>query len=637
MVKLAISLGVGVGGHGEAGQPLQPPPPPPPPVASVQHVVMVGQSEPHRLFLSNHSDIGSAGTVADENALEIWWYDLDTSSPNNATGVQRDAITNSNKVSRWAVDMSNALARLAPGVSFKLCCLLFAGTGLDDMLNDANTLGGRYWSRVAPFNGDKDVYDAFAGDTGIAQPDAAFMSWQNTDSTQIQFQIGDAWWTALTGTGLDDGAPVAPGSTRHNVVYDHFLSEMWDTDTVPFTILMHRYDVFTGGALDWDRFRDVRVSFDRMVSSARNQGRNVPILRGVDPNAYENGYDVGDDSHPRKTDDGAAIYAKQLAYNVAQVTGAGAPLAPKIDAVTWTSDQVTLASGAGNLTTTRRIRGGPLPSGQPKVAQLYFRPAEDPATLHEVPDAALSIAAGTIIVNAAAMLSAISAGRTEYRRGDRIEFASGSAGANDDQDKTDDTWLDYPGVAEPTGAFELVPLQPVAGVMVCDLGSAPSATNLLQDFATWADGEAKMTEISDGWYAAAVNAAFDSAAPGELNSAGLSGGLESATVVADLEREIGVDGQSSTQISLRDNSGVGHQRIRVANPWGEVAVDSPGNTTATFGWMPLPDGRVRVWGYVNTTAGGRHILYLNNGNTGGAYGFAGLYDGQLPVADIAAL
>lgn len=623
-LSISISLGAGsaslVGSTGVA---------PSPPVSSVRNLVFLGQSEPHRLLLSSHSDIGNAGTVSDESALEIWWYDLDTSSPNNATGVQRDAITNSNKVSRWAVEMSNALAALAPGAQFKMACLLFAGTGLDDLLDDAQTAGGRYWTRAAPDNGDKEVYDQFIADTGITQPDAAFMSWQNTDSTQIQFQIGDAWWTALTGTRLDDGSTVTLGTQRHNVHYDHFLSEMWDTDTVPFTFLMHRYDVFTASAIDFDRFRDVRVSMDRVVTAARNQARSVPFLRGVDPVAYENGYDVGDDSHPAKTDDGAVKYAQQLAYNMARMTGTTLP-APQIDALTWASGSVTLSSTAGDLTTTRIIRGGTLPAGQPKVAQLYFRAAETPDVLEEVPDAAISIVAGDIVLDATTL-----AGR-DFVRGDRIEFASGPAGANDDQDKTDDTWLDYPGIADTT--LELVPLQPVCGVMVCDLAPTYTVTNLLQDFDTWATGEG-LTDQGDGWYPPSVNTRFDSNTSGEVDIAGLTGGVDSATLVVDVDRTIGGDGQTSTQISLRDLGGYGHQRLRVSDLWGEAAASLTASDTqpVVYGHIPLPDGRLRMWMHTSITAGGRIIIYLNNGNTGGAYGFAGLYDGQLDVETIAGL
>lgn len=637
MLGLSVSLALGAGGRSEAGQPVPspsppPPPPPPPPASSVRHIAMLGQSEPHRLFLSNHANAGEAGTVVDEGALELWWYDLDTNSPNNATGVQRDAVTNANKVSRWAVEMSNALSALAPGVQFKVCMMLFAGTGLNNLLNDTAG-GGRQWSRAAPYNGDKECYDAFIADTGIAQPDAAFMAWQNTDSAQIQYQVGDAWWTALTGTALDDGASVAVGATRHNVTYDHFLSEMWDTETVPFTMLMHRYDVLNGGLNDWDRFRDVRVSFDRMVGSALNQARPVPVLRGVDPNAYENGYDVNDGSHPRKTDEGATKYAQQLAYNMARMSGTVLP-APQLDAVTWAPGSVTLGCDAGDLTTIRMLRSQAVPAGQPKIAQLYFRTAENPEQYVEVPDAAISVTGGDIVINAASLLSFVGVARSAFVRGDRLEFASGSAGSNDTQDTTDDTWMDYPGIGHPT--LELVPLQPVNGVMVCDLGPAPSVANVLMDMATWAAAEG-LPDQGDGWFVPSINRNFDSNSASELDASALTGGPDSATIVVDIDRQIGRDAQSSTQISLRDVSGVGHQKLRVSNLWGEISVSNVAGVIQTSGWIPLPDGRVRIWAYVDSTPGGRHMLYLNNSGTGGAYGFAGLYDGQLPVSEIAAL
>ena len=599
-------------------------------------IVLLGQSELHRLFLSSHAELGTSGTVVDESALELWWYDLDTNSPNNATGVQRDAITNANKVSRWAVEMSNALAALAPGTQFKVCCLLFSGTGLDDLLDDAMTAGGRYWTRPAPNNGDADVYAQFVADLGIAQPDAAMMSWQNTDSTQIQFQIGDAWWVALTGTRLDDGSAVARGSQIHNVDYDHFLSDLWDTTAVPFTMLMHRYDVFSGAAVDWGRFRDVRVSFDRMASSARNQARGAPFLRGVDPMAYENGYDVADDSHPAKNDDGATKFAQQIAYNMAIATGTNLA-APQIDAVTWSIGSVTLSSGAGPLTTTRILRSGALPAGQPKVAQLYFRSAGDPETLHEVGDAAISLTGGDIVIDASALLTAIGAGRTTFQRGDALEFASGPGGANDAQDKTDDTWLDYPGIAHAT--LELVPLQPENGVLRCDLAGGAAPSNLLTDFATWAIAEG-LTDQGGGWYATtgAHNKDMRSAS-GEIDTGSLTGGVDSATLVVDVDRELGVNNQNSTSVSLRDISTYGHQRLRANSLWGEVSVLAPASDTppATYGLIPLPDGRIRMWGHVSVTSGGSIILYFNNGVTGGAYGFAGLYDGALTIEQIAAL
>ena len=624
-------LGVGVGvlpaalqrlGHGAVVAP-----------GGQASIVLLGQSELHRLFLSSHADLGTSGTVVDESALELWWYDLDTNSPNNATGVQRDAITNANKVSRWAVEMSNALAALAPGTQFKVCCLLFSGTGLDDLLDDAMTAGGRYWTRPDPYNGDADVYAQFVADLGIAQPDAAMMSWQNTDSTQIQFQIGDAWWVALTGTRLDDGSAVARGSQIHNVDYDHFLSDLWDTTAVPFTMLMHRYDVFSGAAVDWGRFRDVRVSFDRMVGSAHNQARGLPFLRGVDPMAYENGYDVADDSHPAKNDDGATKYAQQIAYNMARATGTNLA-APQIDTVTWATGSVTLSSNAGPMTTTRILRSGALPAGQPKVAQLYFRSADDPETLHEVGDAAISLTGGDIVIDASTLLTAISAGRTTFQRGDALEFASGPGGANDAQDKTDDTWLDYPGIAHAT--LELVPLQPENGVLRCDLAGGAAPTNLLVDFATWAASKG-LIDQGDGWYIAPTNVSFDSNVSGELDNTSLAGGVASATIVVDLDREIGVNNQNSTQVNLRDISGAGHQRIQVQNLWSDPTMANPTANVATYGYCPLPEGRTRIWAHVSATASSRHILYLNSGANGGAFGFAGLYDGALTVEQIAAL
>ncbi|MEO0771796.1 MAG: hypothetical protein AAFZ04_01310 [Pseudomonadota bacterium] len=605
---------------------MQPDPPAPddPPVVGTRHLVMLGQSEPHRMFLSAHADIGSADTVADEGALEIWWYDLNGSGLYD--GARRDAITNANKVSRWAVEMSNTLAALAPGVQFKLCCLLFAGTGLGDLLQDGEAGEERFWAN------DRATYDLFVTDTGITQPDAAFMAWQNTDSTQLQYQLGEAWWIALTGTDML-GQPVATGATRHNVTFDHKLTELWDTSAVPFEFLMHRYDVYSGSTIDWDRFRDVRVAMDRLVASPQNGARAVPFTRGVDPIAFETGYDVGDDSHPRKTADGASKYAQQLAYNMARMTGV-ALVKPEIDSVTWAAAQVTLASTAGDLTTTRMLRGGALPAGQPKVAQLYFRSAGDPETLHEVPDAAIAITGGDITVDANAMLTAIAAGRGTFQRGDMLEFAPGPSGANDAQDKTDDTWLDYPGLAD--AVLELVPLQPVAGVITCDLGAPPVLTNALGDFAAFAATEG-MPDQGDGGYIANLNDNFDSNQSNAraIDRTTLTSGI--ITIYADIDRVLGQDGVNSTTVNLRDPSGNGHQRVRVNDLWGEVnATDVNGNALAQ-GVIPLPGGRVRLWAHMPITVGGRIMYYFNNANTGGAYRNAGLYDGALPVEVIAAI
>lgn len=619
MVGVGISLDLGTARVGGAGEAIAPP------ASETRHLVLLGQSEPHRMFLSAHADIGNADTVVDEGALEVWWYDLNGSGLYN--GAQRDAITNANKVSRWAVEMSNALAALAPGVQFKLCCLLFAGTGLGNLLEEGEVGEERFWAN------DRATYDLFVADTGITQPDAAFMAWQNTDSTQLQYQIGDAWWVALTGTDMLAQAPVTTGATRHNVTFDHRLDELWNTASVPFQFLMPRYDVYSGSTIDWDRFRDVRVAMDRLVSSAQNQGRTVPFTRGVDPVAYENGYDVGDDSHPRKTADGATKFAQQLAYNMARMTGT--PLVkPEIDTVNWTGTSVTLASSAGALTTTRIIRGGALPAGQPKVAQLYFRSAADPETLQEVPDAAISIASGALVIDAAPMLSAISAGRATFQRGDMLEFAPGPSGANDAQDKTDDTWLDYPGLVDAT--LELVPLQPVAGVMTCDLGAPPALTNALGDFGAFAAAEA-MTDQGDGGYIANLNDNYDSNQTGarDIDLTTLTSGT--VTIYADIDRALGQDGVNSTTVNLRDLSGQGHQRVRANDIWGEVtATDVNGNALGQ-GVIPLPGGRVRLWAHMPITVGGRIMYYFNNANTGGAYRDAGLFDGALPVETIAAI
>lgn len=618
MVGIGISLDLGAARVGGAGEAIVPP------AAETQHLVLLGQSEPHRMFLSAHADIGNADVVVDEGALEIWWYDLNGSGLYD--GARRDAITNANKVSRWAVEMSNALAALAPGVQFKLCCLLFAGTGLGNLLQEGEPSEERFWAN------DRATYDLFVADTGITQPDGAFMAWQNTDSTQLQFQIGDAWWVALTGADML-GQAVSAGSTQHNVSFDHKLNELWDTAAVPFEFLMPRYDVYSGSAIDWDRFRDVRVAMDRLVSSAQNGGRVVPFMRGVDPVAYENGYDVGDDSHPRKTADGASKFAQQLAYNMARMAGT-ALVKPEIDTVAWSASDVTLASSAGNLTTTRIIRGGALPAGQPKVAQLYFRSAADPETLHEVPDAAIAIAGGDIVLDAAALLTAIAAGRTTFLRGDMIEFASGPSGANDAQDKTDDTWLDYPGLADAT--LELVPLQPVAGVMTCDLGAPPVLTNALGDFAAFAAAEG-MTDQGDGGYIANLNDNYDSNQTGarDIDLTILTSGT--VTIFADIDRVLGQDGVNSTTVNVRDLSGQGHQRVRVNDIWGEMSATDVNGHAIAQGVIPLPEGRVRLWAHMPITVGGRIMYYFNNANTGGAYRDAGMFDGAVPVEVIAAL
>lgn len=629
MVGISLSVGMAQGFSAalKAAPPAQPQGP------AVRHLVFLGQSEPHRLFLSGHADVALAAPVTDPAALEIWWYDLDTGTPNRATGVQRDAITDTNPVSRWAVEMSNTLAALAPGVAFKMACLLYAGTGLADLLDDARVTAGRHWTQTAPNHGDREVYDRFIAETGIAQPDAAFMAWENTDSTLIQFEIGDAWWVALTGTGLNDGATIAAGTQRHNVNFDHFLTELWDTSTVPFGFLMHRFDVFPGARLDWERFRDVRVSLDRMVASSRNQARNLPFFRGIDPNAYANGYDIGDDSHPRKSDDGAAKDAQQLAFNMARMTGTPLP-APRIDHVIWTPETVKLSSNAGHLTTTRLLRLIPLPPEQPKIAQLYFRTAEAPEVLFDIPDEAITIEEGIIVITAAAALAATGAERSVFLRGDRIEFASGPAGANDAQDKTDASWLDYPGLAQ--AALELVPLQPVCGVMICDIPAIAAPINLLQDFDLWATAQGGLDQ-GGGWYVLPANSAFDSQVAGHMNLCGLISPSEYATVIVDLDRQLGLTAQNATQINFRDIAGIGHQRIVIQNIWGEVAQNVPTVMPQAFGWMPLPDGRVRIWAQVQTTAQGRHVLYLNSANSGGAWGFAGLYNGILPIAVIAGL
>ncbi|MEM1100928.1 MAG: hypothetical protein AAGH73_05285 [Pseudomonadota bacterium] len=617
MIGLGMTLGLGQARFGEAGQAVPEPWP-----AGTAHIVLLGQSEPHRLFRAIHADMANVGTVDDEDALEVWWYDLDARG--GFDGARRDPITNANKVSRWAVEMSNALAALAPGVAHKLCLLAFSGTGLGRLLEDGEADEARFWAD------DSATYDLFVADTGINAPDGAFMAWQNEDSALLQFQLGDAWWTALTGTSLADGSAVPGGATRHAVTFDHVLSELWDTETVPFSFLMHRYDQLSGGAMHMDRFRDVRVSIDRMVASARNAARAVLFERGVDPVVYENGYDISDAAHPAISEDGAAKYAQQIAYNIARLGGATLPK-PELNSVTWTEAALTLSSSAGPLTTARRIRGGALPAGQPKVAQLYFRRAEAAETLHEVPDAAISLSGGTVTVDAASLLTALGAARTGFLRGDMIEFASAAAGANDTQDQSDDTWLDYPGLAHPV--LELLPLQPRAGVLRCDLGAAPGHANALMELHAWAASKG-LTDQGEGWYPAPNNTRFDSNTPGEVDLSGLTSGT--CTFYMDVDRALGGDGERSTQITARDVSGVGFQRVTVNDIWGEVSLSAAGTAPSDFGWIPIGPGRIRVWAHVANQPGGRVMLYINSNNTGGAIGGAGLFDGALSRAEIAA-
>jgi len=309
---------------------------------------------------------------------------------------------------------------------------------------------------------------------------------------------------------------------------------------------------------------------------------------------------------------------------------------PQIDAVTWNTRGLTLASNAGAITTLRKLLGEMVPLGQPKVAHFYFRAAEDPSTLVEVPDEALRLENTYIIIDAAPLLSSAGFDRIRFVRGDGIEVSFSSGDISDQQDQMDDTFLDYPGVV--VDDIELVPLQPIDGVLICDL-PAPSLANLVTvNFQDWAVSEG-MIDQGDGWYMASrANHDLDSNA-GQIDVSGLTGGgLNSATFVVDIGRPLGPDDGDRTTINFRDYLNFSHQRLRVNDLLGAARVTPLGNTPPTdFGVIPCPDGGWRVWAHVGVSADGRVEAYLNSANTGGVFGFVGVYDGALTVEQIAGI
>lgn len=582
---------------------------------TVSTAVMLGQSEMHRLTLAAQADLANAGTVEDEEALTLYYYDASDAQLSGA-------VTNTNKISRWAVEMSNMLAARTPGRKWHIAMLTKGGTGLEQLIDDSISV--RNWAV------DKACYDAMIAGSGVDAPDVAITDWQFNDSLTLVDDTLDFWWVFVTGTSLFDGAAIARGATYQGQPVDRFLSDLYNTVSVPMVFSMKRYDLLKNGAADIDRWRPLRVATDRLIEHPRNLERAVPLIRGLDAMDYKQG---SDQYHPDIATDGADRYARNLVYNV--LLGAGfADAAPLLDEVSWTAENVTLGSSAGPITTVRMQRGDALPDAEPKIANLYFYAATAPMVRVGVPDAAIRIDVdGKIVIDATALKG------SAFVRGDQIAYGNGPTGSDDATDLANQTWKDAPGIAD--AEMEILPLRPWSGVDICMLGEAPALTDRIAAGFTLAD--LGMSARGDGFYMPPAGGSYAiTSASGRVDASGAPTGINVMTLVVDVDRAMGYDNaiqNGYVAVMFRDLDATYNRQIVYASKvWQRtpftLGIETP---PSNYGYVWLPNGRLRLWFQVSNAVSNWVIELRAAANGYGAYTKPRLFDGAVPVEQIAAL
>lgn len=593
-------------------------PAPPPGPGSTYNIVVMGQSEVFYNIGGAFANLGTAGTVANESNLRIFYRN---SFGGGSGEVLDEQITNSNKVSRWMVDLSNYLNAERPDDTFNFIFLAEAGTAFQQMIDDSRS--GRDWT-------DSDeVITAAQTALSFTNPDAAFMIWQNADSTALQDKIADVWFTGMTATLNADGSAVTRGTnTLANTNFDHFLSDWWTTSAVPLGFSMNRYDVLSGGAEDIGRFREVRTAFDRMVQTPNNLALGEPIVRVLDPMSHNTG--TTDINHPEQDDDGLQTFARSMGFMALELLNI--KTAPQIDTVTWSASSLTLGSSAGNITTLRTIRGTPsLPAGQPKVARFFWYPADGSSVRAEVPDAAISLTGGNIVIDATALKG------SNFEAGDRITFDMIGAIDADDQGVA---YLDMPGIADAN--MELIPLQPLTDdTLENDLtytGTAYSDSLCPTDLSdtAWQSNMTTPVAQEDGFYSSNGAVLLDTNPAGDNFNVSTNNLI---TVVVDVDKITGRTATNSNSGSFQLAAvGTGNVTATITDVWGDTNLTIGGTVTADdSGLIFLPKGRVRVWINMTHTAGQRLQLTLRNASNGGAYNNAAVFEGHLTSTEVARL
>lgn len=397
------------------------------------HVVAIwGQSELHRAVLPAHAALTSAPRVRDPEALQVTYSTSARDDYGDPSRLEHVRVSDKSPVSAHIAALSNLLSEAAPGERFHLIFHTRAGTGFQQLLDDANS--GRNWA-------DDLALHRFALPEG-QRPGLGWVDWYNSDAALAE-RYGSVLFTALMGRG-PDGTAVTPGSVPPlgRAPMDHSFAELYGAD-MPWAIAgPHRFELhqFDGP------IAAARASVDRLFENP-----NLPpnISRALEPLTYLNGNPAwnGDFSHPDTLDqpqDGMTRLMLLMGNSILRQLGLLSFDLPAFDQARLTENGHVLEvwSSAGPVTTTRLARGETRPQGTPEVAgfTIDYAPARD-----------ASLTQGRVRIRSA----------TPFAPGTRIAFGGGGIGSEDVERDTRQrqVWRDYPIVDVGQVGLEGIPVK----------------------------------------------------------------------------------------------------------------------------------------------------------------------------------
>ncbi len=596
-ISIGVSIGAAAGGGGSAVK-----------VGNFRFV-MLGQSEMARSVINGHNQLGNAGTVTDENALTVIFREYSGAGAGQAGAVQTVNVNNTTKVSAHMVEMSNTLAAIAPGSTFRVAFMTRSSTGMAAALDDAST--SRTWSE------DADIYTALAG-----VPDAVIVSWHNKDG-DLGDDYGSVHYSAFSAKRFDTNAALSAGDTYVGQDFDHFYTDLWPA-SVPVYECNHRYDQ---GPSQNARYNQVRASQDEMALSTSAAAEN--IYRGWDGISYEMGDDP-DNAHPSTTSTswqlGMGRFVKHWAHWMADIAGIRNFSPPLITSATWTTSTVTLSSSYGDITTPRIVAGESLPAGRPVVDGIFLNGTKLTS--------GISISGGNIVVSGS------------FVRGDIIEYWPGRAGNdNSGSDLTDKIWKDTAGIAYAN----------VSGIETIDLRGAPPQANLTNTLTNDPTGGSFSghrysnslipTNIGAAPWSLAVDSDgfHNNISTDELYSASSTAGFTAPTAgtvtfCIDVKKVPGVEISGALVFYIRGTGtgGSGFHRCHPTGFPGDVSISNSTGTTAR-GAIRIDNWTWRVWG--QATFAGTDCQIRIDGDPAPGYSVRNpaIFNGALSEAEIRAL
>jgi len=291
-------------------------------------------------------------------------------------------LTNADPHTGALAAMANTFLAECPGDKVALVFQAVSGTGLRELVDDANA--GRAWADDAALH-------AFATQDGqhVGLP---AMSWFASPGA-LGDNYDDAFFPLFTGKSLD-GTPVnfpatIPYGNGSSFTADHWFGELYDpahTRWVPYG--PHRFEIgedmqsatVTALGAQQDNLSNKQQAREAWRSMVANPNAGTWFLPlGAEPLAYLNGVSDGsggwtDQSHPADNDpDGAVRFAQLTAHAVLQASGLSTWDVPEFDNCVWepSGAYVEIWSSAGAITTLRAARAEPpLGAGFPHWTQV---------------------------------------------------------------------------------------------------------------------------------------------------------------------------------------------------------------------------------------------------------------------------